>query len=154
MELYILRHADAVAEAVRDADRVLSEKGREQVLRMGAFFSSHKIVPEVILTSPYPRAKETADAVGQATGVPVVTAPFLTSGMSPVQGLEELRAYMKFESVLLVGHQPDLGDLIATLLGVSSAAVVMKKASLALLTVDVLRPGLSQLEMLLPVDFV
>ena len=153
MNLYLLRHADAQAVAPSDAERPLSPKGQDQAFQMGIFLDHKKIEMDVILTSPYLRARQTAEAVAREVGVPVVTASFLASGMTPHDGMEGLKEYMKFKSVLVVGHQPDLGDLIATLLGIPGSVVMIKKGSLAMLSVDALRPGFSQLEALMPAEF-
>lgn len=154
MLLYLLRHAEAVAQASSDADRELSEKGVRQAARVGKFCATNDLVPEIILTSPLRRTKQTARLVASELGEPEVSvASFLASGMSPDSALEELKAYAKLQSVMLVGHEPDFGHLIARLLGAEAACVKVRKASLTLLEIEALRSGGAQLQFSIPSRF-
>jgi phosphohistidine phosphatase SixA len=57
--------------------------------------------------------------------------------MNPRQALSELRAFGDFQTVMLVGHEPDLSVFIESLLGVAGgAAIEVKKGALALLSVE------------------
>ncbi|HEV7404596.1 MAG TPA: phosphohistidine phosphatase SixA [Chthoniobacteraceae bacterium] len=151
MLLYILRHADADTEAARDDDRRLSEKGREQAKQVAHFCKKHGLQPSLILSSPLPRAHETAEPVAAALRVEVVIAPWLTSGMTPTTGVEELKAHRAHPCVMIVGHEPDLSALIAHFTGLPSPALVhIRKASLTALHLDVVRAGAGRLEFSLP----
>ena len=152
MRLYLLRHAEAVDRAPTDAARELTEKGLAQARTVGAFCLRHRLKPELVLTSPYRRTMQTADLVAAALGETAQPAPFLASGMSAQTALDELRAYQPFASVMLVGHQPDLGRLAGTLLALPNAdAMSVGKASLTCLEVDRLAPGGGRLAFFLPV---
>lgn len=152
MRLYLLRHAEAVDHARTDAARELTALGLEQARTVGAFCVKHALRPDLILTSPYRRAVQTAELAAAALGQGSQTVPFLTSGMTPETALVELRAYERFASVLLVGHQPDLGELTASLLGLhNDAALPVGQASLACLEVERLAPGGAHLRFFLPV---
>ena len=151
MQLLLLRHADAVPSARTDDLRPLSDKGRQQAKRVARFCKEHALQPDIILTSPFLRAEETARIVAQELKCELVLSAFLASGMMPFAAMEELRAYLRFECVLLVGHEPDLSALAGTLLGAGNlGALRMRKATLAELTVDTLTPGSSHLEFLAP----
>src|SRR6476661_5828780 len=93
MQLYFLRHADAEVQAPTDALRPLSEKGIEQAHRVGRFCVEREVRLSLILHSPLKRTQQTAQYVAEITGAPLELAPWLASGMSPYQGLEELKAY-------------------------------------------------------------
>ena len=151
MQLLLLRHADATTSARIDDLRPLSDKGRQQAQRVARFCKSRKIQPDLILTSPFLRAEETARIVAEELKCEMVLSAFLASGMMPSAAMEELRAYMRFECVLLVGHEPDLSALAGALLGAGNpGAVRMRKATLAGLAVDTLPPGGTHLEFLVP----
>jgi phosphohistidine phosphatase len=151
MLLYILRHADADTEAASDDDRRLSDKGKDQAKHVAHFCKEHGLHPSLILSSPLPRAHETAEPVAAALKVEVVIVPWLSSGMMPTTGVEELKAYRAHPSVMIVGHEPDLSALIAHLTGLPSPALLhIRKASLTALHLDVLRAGAGRLEFSLP----
>jgi phosphohistidine phosphatase len=136
MHLYLLRHADAEDLRTSDADRTLTPKGREQSETVARFCRRCAVRPDYILTSPFRRAQQTADAVAAALDIPTVVENFLASGMDAATALRELRAYLGCQSVMIVGHQPDLGELIAALLALDSPmAFPVPKASLTALDV-------------------
>ena len=63
MKLWVLRHGQAEARAATDAQRPLTETGRQEALRMGEHLQGETL--EVILASPYLRAQQTAELVRQ-----------------------------------------------------------------------------------------
>jgi len=131
MDLYILRHADANTVAATDDARPLSEKGITQAKKVGRFCKEHNIKPELILTSPVRRAAETAEIVAEILKGELMIEQWLACGMQPETALEELRGYERFESVMIVGHQPDFSLLAAHLLGLQdNEQISIRKASL------------------------
>lgn len=153
MHLSLLRHAEAVDNAPTDSARELTPHGLEQARRVGAFCQRHGLAPDLILTSPYRRAVQTAELTAAALGQFPQSAPFLTSGMHPATALRELSAYVRLGGVLVVGHQPDFGDLIALLLGLPDAGnFPVGKASLTSLDVRRFAPGGASLRFMLPVE--
>ena len=105
-----------------------------------------------MLSSPLVRARQTAEHFlsEQPIGSPEIAA-FLASGMGPETAVSELKAYAKFESVMIVGHEPDFSVLLAHLIGLpDNSNVVIRKGSLTLLDVPVLRAGAASLEFSLP----
>ena len=151
MLLYLLRHADAESFAESDEARRLTEKGEAQAKKVARFFDERELRPEVILTSPLRRTQQTAGPIGERLGVEVLVAPWLASGMMPAVGAAELREYLRFREVLIVGHEPDFSLLIAHLLGLPDAGrFVVRKASLTLLESDSLRAGAAVFHFSLP----
>ena len=151
MQLLLLRHADAVPTARTDDLRPLSDKGRQQARRVARFCRERELQPDIILTSPFLRTEETAQIVAQELECELVLTSFLASGMMPFAAMEELRAYLRFECVMLVGHEPDLGALAGALLGAGNrGAIRMRKATLAGLAVDAIASGGAHLEFLVP----
>jgi len=152
MNLYLLRHAEAIDHAKTDAARYLTEKGVSQAKTVGRFCRDNGIAPDVILTSSYCRAEQTAQIVAAKIGSKVVVAPFLGSGMQPGEAIKELDAYPNLASVMLVGHEPDFSHFAATLLGLpESRRLNLRKASLTLLALEHPGPGSATLEFILPV---
>lgn len=151
MQLYLLRHADAEPEAATDAARRLTEKGQEQAARVGRFCKTQRLDPDLILTSPYVRAEQTARAVAESTRAKLAVTDWLASGMSPQTAFEEIKAFRQLPSLMLVGHEPDLSRLIAFLLGLATPMQVMvRKASLTSLLLAGGNPGTAQLDFSLP----
>ena len=113
MKIWIMRHGEAEPHARRDAERELTAHGREQVLRSAAHLIGQPL--DCILVSPYVRAQQTAALVCQALGFssPPVTVPWLTPESEPKYALSKLP---DSGNVLLVSHQPFVGDLISLLL--------------------------------------
>ncbi len=152
MTLYLLRHADAEPYATSDRERVLTSEGEEQARVVGEFCRRQAIRPELILTSPYRRTVQTAAQITAALGEgPAQEAAFLASGMEPENALAELCTYQRLGSVMLVGHQPDLGLLAARLIGLdSSENLPVSKASLMRIEVRRLAAAGGSLEFFLP----
>lgn len=152
MLLYILRHAEAEAKITSDRERRLTLYGREQAKNMGYFCLEHQVVPEIILTSPVVRAKQTAgEVVAILKKGELIEAPWMACGMDPDVAFEELSAYKKFKSVMIVGHEPDLSCLMATLLGLKNAASLdVKKASLTAIEIKNFSFGAGILKWSLP----
>jgi phosphohistidine phosphatase len=159
MRLYILRHAEAEDHASSDFARQLTPKGREQARVVGEFLRRQEIKPDLVAASPYLRSWQTAEEVCAAAGLEApVREPLLGCGMTPEQGLAILKSYQdQFPSLLIVGHQPDLGEFMDTLLGTTQGAgggnVHVRKASLAGFWVHSLREGGGVLEFFVPVRF-
>lgn len=148
MEIYVLRHAIATEHehgGDRDAERTLTAEGRERLRRSTRCWDGLGIVVDVILTSPYVRARQTAEIAGQALGIPdrVEACPALAAGASPsaiVRAVAE--RCQEDHRVMLVGHEPDLGRLVSTLVcGDDGGGFRMKKAGLTKLAVEGLVVG-------------
>ena len=134
--------------AARDADRVLTAHGREEVLYMTELFDRDQLPFSSILASPYARAQQTAEIVRQHTGFggPVGVAPWLTPDDSPTEALRFLSERNNGD-VLLVSHQPLVGQLISLLVdGHRRSPVPMPTAGLACLEVDFPAAGIAVLQ--------
>lgn len=120
MRIYLCRHGDAVPEdeAGSDRDRWLSPRGRELVRTLARLLREQKVEPDCILSSPLPRAVQTAELLAAALdylGV-VTTLRCLEPAAQPEVAA---RAIINAgESVLVCGHEPSISTLTAHLLGV------------------------------------
>lgn len=147
MELYLLRHAMAVdpSPELRDADRTVTDEGRERLRRSTRCWDSLGVVVDLILTSPLLRARETAEIAAKALGIAdrIEVCPALAPSAAPVDIIKTLAPRCHDEHrVMVVGHEPDLGRLISLLVcGDDRAGFRMKKAGLTKLAVDALAPA-------------
>ena len=155
MNLFLLRHAEAVPEASSDAERPLTERGAKQARTVGRFCRNHEILPELVLSSPLVRALETARIVACALDLAerLKIEDFLKPGMNIESAISLLEKYGDRTSVMIVGHEPDLGELASALLGSNKESLHIRKATLLRLSLPKLKPGTGTLEFLLPVKF-
>jgi phosphohistidine phosphatase len=153
IELYLLRHAHAGnpdAWTGDDAERPLSAKGRGQADRLARFLAAAEVKLDSIVTSPKVRARETAEPVAAALGVPYITDPRL-AGPLDAQVLEAIVADAGGERVMLVGHDPDFSDVAGSLTGAQDLA--LKKGALAKFEATrPLKPAGAVLRWLVPPD--
>ncbi len=152
MLLHLLRHAhagDPLKWEGPDTRRPLNDKGRAQAERLGAHLARIGAQLGPFLASPKLRATETAEIVAGYLGAPVIVEHRL-AGALDLDVLETILAeHGDPDSVVLVGHDPDFSDVLATLLGV--AELPMKKGALARIDVDrPLTAGGGQLRWLVP----
>lgn len=130
MRLWLLRHGEAEARAPSDEVRELTAAGRAEVLRSALQLQNAE--PRLILASPYVRAQQTAALVRQHLGWPgeVRSVAWATPDGEPERALAEL-ALLEVEELLLVTHNPFVGELAGWLLhGHRQAPVPMGTASL------------------------
>jgi phosphohistidine phosphatase len=154
IELHFLRHAhagDPGAWHAPDATRPLSEKGERQADRMGRYLAKVGLAPDAMITSPKVRASRTAEIVAVHLGVPVTTDPRLAGPFS-LEDLEEILSDAGHPArPIIVGHDPDFSELLASLVG--APRIPMKKGALARVDVDrPLQAGGGTLRWLVPPD--
>ena len=133
MILYFLRHAAAEDRAPNgeDRDRRLSPEGETQLRAAAAVWRRLNLRPDVVLTSPLPRAVRTAELLVEGLELP--HAPIADERLAPGAGWPDFARALAGRAadrrVLFVGHEPDLSTIIELLTGASS--VRMRKAGLA-----------------------
>lgn len=136
MLLYVLRHAEAEALSLSglDADRSITDAGSKRMKAVARAIAKMEPAFDSVLVSPLLRARQTAEAVMAAChfkGAPRMTES-LVPGSDPANLLEELAA-AEWKSVLVVGHEPNLGRLVGRLAsGRRDVELPMKKAALAI----------------------
>lgn len=137
--LFLLRHAKASRESPtrQDFDRPLDERGHRDARLIGEFMLKERIAPAVVLCSPAERTKQTSALVIDTARLvaPVRYEPGIYEASMPdlleiIAGTEESMA-----SVLLVGHNPGIEDLLGQLTG-GGGAKHMKTAAFAEITLD------------------
>jgi phosphohistidine phosphatase SixA len=152
IELHFMRHAHAGDPETWDGpddERPLSQKGEKQADRLGRFLASVGFTPDAVITSPKVRAARTAEIVAGHIGIEVTVDPRLGGAL----GLPDLEALLRAAGdpgrPVLVGHDPDFSELVASLSG--AARIPMRKGAIA--RIDSARPfapGRGTLRWLLP----
>ena len=133
MELILLRHGKAEDRHPEgDRFRALVEKGHAQARRAGELLKAANGVPDIVLTSPLVRARQTAEAFCETAGIPgPVVQGWLACGLDPETAISELKAYREFGRVAIVGHEPDFSTILQWILGAEGGWLEMKKGALA-----------------------
>lgn len=125
MELILWRHAEA-EDGAPDHARELTAKGIKQAEKIAAFLRQHLPKDTRILVSPAARAQQTVTALTDR----FTLAPTLAPGASAQAVLHAARWPDAGGAVLVVGHQPTLGEVAAQLLGSGDYALGIKKGAL------------------------
>ena len=119
-QLLILRHgkSDPVAEAAADFERPLAKRGFRDAPRIGHWMKKHDLTPDLILSSPALRARQTVEAVADELGVGRDQIRFddrlyLASCDTLKQVLQE--STENIHRILIVGHNPGLEELLESL---------------------------------------
>ena len=139
-ELLLLRHgiAEERDSHLPDAQRALTEAGR---LRTAAVFDrllQFNLRCDQLYSSPLLRARQTAELAVAAGLAPHLQ---LSEALVPEADPWPLLCWPDgVRRLALVGHEPDLGNLAAALIGAPPEALVLKKAGMALLQITAIRP--------------
>jgi phosphohistidine phosphatase len=139
MQLILLRHGKAEAHGHPGGDgaRALVGKGREQAAMAAGILARAGFLPEIVISRPVLRARETAEIFCHEASMPgPLMLPWLACGMHPETALAELAGFREFKRVAIVGHEPDFSGLIEWLLGISGGAVEMKKGGVACIEIQ------------------
>ena len=133
MKLYLLRHgkADWPNWNQPDDERPLTEEGRKEVATVAKLLSRMGIIP-VILTSPLPRASQTAEIAGKHLHAKVQVEPLLRPGFD-LERLGKLLRNFPGDSLMVVGHEPDFTRTIRQITGGNTK---MPKAGVAFIELE------------------
>jgi phosphohistidine phosphatase len=125
MDLILWRHADA-EDGTPDHARELTAKGTKQAKKVAAFLHQHLPGGHRILVSPTNRTQQTVAALTNH----FTLAPTIAPGASALAVLQAAHWPDGGGTVLVVGHQPTLGEVAAQLLGCESSSLNIKKGAL------------------------
>jgi len=160
VDLLLLRHGIAEERGADrpDAERALTDLGRRRTRAVAERLVALGLGSSQAVSSPLVRARQTAEIAAQAGlfgpgGADFRIDPALAPGGDPVPLIRAFQRAASAQSpkpgstqrLVLVGHEPDLGDLAARLIGAPSGTITLKKAGVALLS---LGSGLAQLRLL------
>ncbi len=146
MELFVLRHGEAgkrVPARTKDAERSLTEEGRDGIGEVARAMSRLKIKPDHIVSSPLKRSTETAEIVARALkkrDEVEVWDELRPEGSR--QALYKRLSELKVESsTILVGHEPYLTHMINDLMNHQGVPrIVLRKGGLARLSIRSFSP--------------
>jgi phosphohistidine phosphatase len=143
-ELYLIRHAVAEERGDTwpdDSKRPLTADGTSRLRKSARGLVRLGVDFDVILTSPFVRARQTADVVASVYDPRphIVTAESLAPGGAYHALIAELEKQARRTRIALVGHEPGLGELAARLAG-SRHPLEFKKGALCRIDVEALPP--------------
>ncbi|MCX7984400.1 MAG: histidine phosphatase family protein [Bacteroidetes bacterium] len=152
MLCYFVRHGETEqSHSIHESERKLSDFGLQQAKTVGLFISKLHPLPELILTSPLLRAQQTATVINEYLHLPVECTEYLLNGVD-IRQLFNLLNANPHTSLVLVGHQPSLGEIISILLSHTTDIEIQIKPC-TLVAVDIpkpVKPGNGKLLFIVP----
>ncbi len=120
MKLYIVRHAAAIERTaeIPEEQRYLTPEGRAFIRKTARTMVEKKVNPDLILTSPLIRAVQTADILAEVLSYdgPLQVADELSPGFGMSALRKVVGTFPGVQELVLVGHEPDLSGVVASLL--------------------------------------
>jgi phosphohistidine phosphatase len=158
MDLYLVRHGVAfdsdASQWPDDSKRPLTPEGQKRFKRAARGLKKLVSSVDLVLSSPWVRAWQTAELLESEAGWPEpVASEALVSGRAPAEVLQALQPFARHSSIALVGHEPSLHELASYLLTADTAheLIEMRKGAVARIEVgEGLRPGAGRMLWLLP----
>jgi phosphohistidine phosphatase len=142
MQIYLIRHAEAVERttSIPDDFRYLTSRGRDRFREVAATVKQCRIEPQVIITSPLVRAVQTAEILSETLcfSGDLVVFPSLASGFRLNEFNRLMENFSACREMAIVGHEPDLGELLGRLLDISPC--MLKKGAVAALKIKQMKP--------------
>jgi phosphohistidine phosphatase len=143
MNLYIVRHAIAVEEGAAgyesDSERPLTDKGRKKMRQVAKGLRSLGVEFDLILSSPYVRARETAEILAEVFKMKknITFTESLIPLATPELLIGEINQTYSVESIAVVGHEPHLSTLIGILVAENAKIdLTLKKGGVCYITAD------------------
>lgn len=155
MLLYLMRHgiADPATAILRDAERPLSEQGTLQTALVAKGLLRLGVRVDRVIASPLLRAQQTAEIVARIVELPepVLTDMRLAPYGSYNSISELINEHRDAQRLMLVGHQPAIGESLSGLCGRGELMVEMGTAAVAAVVAEAFRPHVrGALEWLIP----
>ena len=144
-ELYLIRHGVAEERGDAwpdDAKRPLTDDGTSRMRKAARGLSRLGVVFDIVLTSPLVRARQTAEIVagGLAPRPSLVNIDALAPDSGYAALITELEKHARKPRIALVGHEPDIGELAARLIG-SRHAIEFKKGAVCRIDLTAIPPS-------------
>ncbi len=144
MKIYLVRHGIALEPGETgyedDTQRPLTDKGRDKMNKVAHLLKRLSVKPDVILSSPYLRARQTAEVLAKELKYKKDRIEFserLLPASQPEPILTEIIEKFNVEELVIVGHEPCLGLLISVLTtGEQDLSINLKYGSVCCLTAD------------------
>ncbi len=141
MKIYLLRHGIATEreDPGTDSQRPLTSKGRDHMEKISAALKELKLKPDLILSSPYVRADQTATIFAKEFNMKkkLQYTDLLTPEADPRALIDAIQKDYQVDELVLVGHYPNMGLLLNAFLGLNiDEQIVLKKGGICCLAVD------------------
>lgn len=146
MKIYLIRHSNAVDPGTPgyedDSLRPLTEKGRDKMKKIAAALKELDVKPDLIVSSPYIRARQTAEVLAKVLKFKQELA--ISDTLVPMGNAEniigEINEKYNVDELVLVGHEPCISSLVGTLIGGNpELAMTVKNGGVCCLASDDLR---------------
>ena len=150
LELYLIRHgiaADRGEDYPDDSKRPLTSRGIARLKKEAKALDDLGVGFDLMITSPLVRARQTADVLAESlkSKPAVMTSDSLAPAGTPAAVIQELGKHARKARIALVGHEPNIGELAARLIG-GRTPLEFKKGAICRIDFAVLPPkGLGQL---------
>jgi len=136
MIVYFLRHASAgksMANPKKDEQRPLDDEGILQARYIGRVLANLDVQVEQVVSSPLKRARQTASLV--ANELAFETAVQIEVALRPEAEFDQFQAmlarYKKYESIMVVGHNPSLTEFLIKSISAGATQIDFKKGAVA-----------------------
>lgn len=144
LELYLIRHgiaAERGEEYPDDSKRPLTPAGMTAVRKEARGLIALGVSFDLIITSPLMRTRQTADILAQVlpTKPPVVNTDALAPAGTAAAVLKELSTHARKQRIALVGHEPNISELAARLIG-ARTPIPFKKGAVCRIDFEVFPP--------------
>ena len=144
LELYLIRHgvaAERGKEWPDDSQRPLTPEGIGRLRKAVRGLNRIDVNFDQIVTSPLVRTRQTADVFAEElkSKPPIVTSDALAPAGTPAAVVQEITHHVRKARVALVGHEPNLGELAAQLIG-ARTPLEFKKGGVCRIDFDMLPP--------------
>ena len=155
LELYLIRHGIAAERGddyPDDSKRPLTNNGIARLRQEAKGLEALGIAFDQIISSPLTRTKQTAEVFAESmkSKPPIATIDALAPAGTPSAVIQELGKYAKKTRIALVGHEPNMGELAAKLIG-ARVPFEFKKGAVCRIDFEQLPPkGIGQLRWFLP----
>lgn len=113
MQIVIVRHGTAESDKP-DTERKLTADGKKEARMLANFLKKTTQKQDAVLSSPLPRALETAEEIAAVFSLKPIPEPILANA-TPAKLIQLLQSRLPFESVVLVGHMPAMGKFVSFL---------------------------------------
>lgn len=144
LQLYLIRHglaAERGPEYPDDSKRPLTSNGIASLRKEARALADLDVTFDQIIASPLVRTKQTAEVFAQNLPgkPPVALSDSLAPAGAPAAVFQELAKYMRLERIALVGHEPNIGELAARLIG-ARVPMAFKKGAICRIDFEVFPP--------------
>lgn len=146
MRIYLIRHSNAVDPGTpgyeEDSQRPLTEKGRDKMNKIASALKALKVKPELIVSSPYVRARQTAEILAKVLKYKrdLAFSDVLVPMGNADDVVGEINEKYAVDELILVGHEPCISGLIGALIvGNPELSINIKNGGVCCLSSDDLR---------------